>query len=55
MNVLLTARDHSQTIELLDLHGFSGTYTVIGTRAGGSKIKKITGLLSRGVAARAIH
>jgi len=47
VTVLLTARDHSQTIELLDLHGFSGTYTVVGTHAGGSKLKKIAGLVSR--------
>jgi len=47
VSVLLTARDHSQTIELLDLHGFSGTYTVVGTHAGGSKLKKIAGLISR--------
>ncbi|HEY2866065.1 MAG TPA: DUF354 domain-containing protein, partial [Pyrinomonadaceae bacterium] len=47
VTVLLTARDHSQTIELLDLHGFLGTYTVVGTHAGGNTLKKIAGLLSR--------
>lgn len=45
--VILTARDHSQTLELLDLHRFSGSYTVIGTHAGGNKLKKVASLLSR--------
>ena len=47
IEVVLTARDHSQTIELLELHGFGGTYTVIGSHYGKSKIKKIGGLLIR--------
>ena len=47
VEVILTARDHSQTIELLELHGFGGTYTVVGTHYGKSKINKIRGLLVR--------
>jgi predicted glycosyltransferase len=47
VEVILTARDHSQTIELLDLHGLAGTYTIIGSHYGKSKINKIRGLLVR--------
>lgn len=45
--VILTARDHSQTIHLLDLAGLKGSYTVIGTHAGASKLKKLANLISR--------
>lgn len=45
--VILTARDHSQTIKLLELHGFGNTYTVVGSHYGKSKINKIRGLLVR--------
>lgn len=48
-DVLLTARDHSQTLELLDLAGLGGTYTVVGTHAGASKVKKAINLLSRAI------
>lgn len=47
VEVILTARDHSQTIELLELHGFAGTYTVVGSHYGKSKINKVRGLLIR--------
>ncbi len=47
VEVILTARDHSQTIELLELHGFGGTYAVVGSHYGKSKINKIRGLLVR--------
>lgn len=47
VEVILTARDHSQTIELLDLEGFSSSYTVVGSHYGKSKINKIRGLLIR--------
>ena len=47
VEVILTARDHSQTLELLDLAGFSGAYAVVGTHAGASKVKKIFNLISR--------
>ena len=47
IEVTLTARDHAQTLELLDLAGFSGTYTIIGTHAGASKIRKLANLMSR--------
>jgi len=47
VDVVLTARDHSQTVELLDLAGFSGTYTIIGRHYGKSRIDKVRGLLVR--------
>lgn len=47
VEVILTARNHSQTIDLLDLHGFAGTYTVVGTHYGKSKFHKVRGLLVR--------
>lgn len=47
VQVILTARDHSQTIELLELYGLGGTYTVIGSHYGKGKINKIRGLLVR--------
>ena len=47
IEVIITARDHSQTLELLDLQGFSGTYSVVGSHYGKSKINKIRGLLVR--------
>ena len=47
IEVILTARDHSQTIELLELHGFGGTYTVVGSHYGKSRFHKIRGLLVR--------
>lgn len=47
VRVILTARDHSQTLELLDLAGFAGTYTVIGRHYGKSRVDKLRGLLVR--------
>ncbi len=47
VNVVLTARDHSQTRELLELHGFSGTFTTIGHHHGKGKIAKLLGTLRR--------
>ncbi|MBK8466045.1 MAG: DUF354 domain-containing protein [Chloracidobacterium sp.] len=47
IEVILTARDHSQTIELLELHGFGGTYTAVGAHYGKSKFHKVRGLLVR--------
>ncbi len=47
VEVILTARDHSQTIELLNLNGFDGTFTVVGRHYGKSKIGKIRGLIAR--------
>lgn len=47
VEVILTARDHSQTIELLELYGFAGTYTVVGSHYGKSKFHKVRGLLVR--------
>lgn len=47
IEVILTARDHSQTRELLDLAGLAGTYTVVGQHYGKSKLSKIRGLLIR--------
>jgi len=45
--VVLTARDHSQTIQLLDLNGFRGTYTVIGRHSGGGLVNKLLGTFLR--------
>jgi hypothetical protein len=47
VEVTLTARNHSQTIELLENEGFSGTFEVIGEHYGKSKFHKIRGLLLR--------
>ena len=47
VEVILTARQHSQTIELLDLHGLRGTYSVIGRHYGKSKVSKVQGLVNR--------
>lgn len=47
VDVLLTARDHSQTVELLDLAGFTGTYTIIGRHFGKGRMNKVRGLVVR--------
>ena len=47
INVVLTARDHSHTRDLLELHGFAGTYTMIGRHHGKGKLAKILGTLGR--------
>ncbi len=47
VEVILTARDHSQTLELLDLAGLQGTYFVIGRHYGKNKFNKIRGLFAR--------
>jgi predicted glycosyltransferase len=47
VDVILTAREHSQTIELLELHGLAGTYKPIGKHYGGNKLAKAWGLLVR--------
>lgn len=47
VEVLVTARQHSQTIELLELAEMDGTYYVIGSHYGKSKIKKLWGLIRR--------
>lgn len=47
VEVILTARDHSQTIELLDLAGFGGTYTMIGRHYGKGRVNKVRGLVVR--------
>ena len=47
VEVIVTARDHSQTIQLLDLNGFSGAYTVIGRHYGGRTLNKLFGTLRR--------
>ena len=50
----MTARDHSQTVELLDLADFKGTYAVVGEHAGRSRWQKIRGLLSRAASLAAV-
>jgi predicted glycosyltransferase len=47
IDVILTARDHSQTIQLLDLNGFRGTYTVVGRHYGGGVVNKLLGTFFR--------
>ncbi len=47
VDVVLTARDHSQTLELLDLAGLARTYKVVGRHYGKSKINKVQGLVRR--------
>lgn len=47
IEVILTARNHAQTIELLENAGFSGTFEIIGEHYGKSKINKIRGLFVR--------
>lgn len=47
VEVILTARNHSQTIELLENAGFGETFEIIGAHYGKSKINKVRGLLVR--------
>ena len=47
VTVVLTARNHAQTIELLENAGFSGTFEIIGKHYGKNKLNKIRGLLVR--------
>jgi uncharacterized protein len=56
IDVTLTARDHSQTVELLDLHGFHGMYKIIGRHYGAGKLNKAFGLVVRAMQLRSyIH
>lgn len=48
--VILTARNHSQTVELLHNAGLTGAFEVIGAHSGKSKAKKILGLFQRAAA-----
>jgi predicted glycosyltransferase len=47
VEVILTARNHAQTIELLENAGFAGAFEVIGKHYGKNKFNKIRGLLVR--------
>jgi len=47
IEVVLTARNHAQTIELLENAGFAGTFQIIGKHYGKNKFNKIRGLLVR--------
>ncbi len=47
IKVILTARNHSQTIELLQNLGFEGNFEIIGKHYGKNKFHKIVGLLER--------
>lgn len=47
VDVIVTAREHSQTIEMLHLAGFDGAFTVIGRHYGKSKLAKALGLAKR--------
>jgi uncharacterized protein len=47
VEVVLTARNHAQTIELLENAGFGQTFEIIGKHYGKNKFNKIRGLLVR--------
>ena len=47
VEVILTARNHAQTIELLENVGFDKTFEIIGRHYGKNKFNKIRGLLVR--------
>jgi len=47
VEVVLTARNHAQTIELLENAGFGGSFEIIGKHYGKNKFNKIRGLLVR--------
>lgn len=47
VEVVLTARDHAQTIELLRLHGLAEDVEIIGGHPGRQKISKVAGTLGR--------
>lgn len=47
VEVILTARDHSQTIELLGLAGLDATFEIIGRHYGKSTLQKLRGLIVR--------
>ena len=47
VEVVLTARHHAQTLELLENAGFEGTFEIIGKHYGKNKFNKIRGLLVR--------
>jgi hypothetical protein len=47
VEVVLTARNHAQTIELLENAGFAGRFEVIGKHYGKNKFNKVRGLLAR--------
>lgn len=49
VSVILTARDHAQTIELLRLAGMDGRFAVIGKHYGKGAANKVRGLLVRAV------
>ncbi|HVE58758.1 MAG TPA: DUF354 domain-containing protein [Pyrinomonadaceae bacterium] len=47
VEVVLTARNHAQTIELLENAGFGGSFEIIGKHYGKNKFSKVKGLLVR--------
>jgi len=47
VEVIVTARNHAQTIELLQDAGLSGTFEIIGEHYGKSKFDKVRGLVVR--------
>ena len=47
VEVILTARDHSQTLQLLNIHGLDETFEIIGRHYGRSRLQKIRGLVAR--------
>ena len=49
-DVEVTAREYTQTVELLELHGFE--YTLVGRHGGASRIRKLTRLIQRSIGMR---
>ena len=47
VDVILTARDHSQTVEMLKDHGFGTSFEVIGKHYGKNNLYKVYGTLKR--------
>jgi len=52
INVIVTARDHAHTVDLLRLKGLDGTFEVIGRHYGKSKLSKVRGLIVRSLQLR---
>lgn len=47
IDVLVTAREHSQTVDLLHLYGMTATFDVVGRHYGGGKFNKLKGTFLR--------
>jgi predicted glycosyltransferase len=49
-DVEVTAREYTQTVELLELHGFE--YTLVGSHGGASRVRKLMRMIQRSVGMR---